>query len=168
MQVQPGSASDTHTYYTHGITWRYLSSYLRSRSQAPACLGAATAGGTKLSIPIDEFNTTRISAPQHVPCATRPRARRSVEAPGTYLHRCYGHDHARTTVPTTSEAPLSCRSSTYSILHTPVNDWFVYAHDYALPGFRADARLHQRRHDRQEVRVDILHVTSVPILTSNS
>ena len=60
------------------------------------------------------------------------------------------------------------RSSTYSILHTPINDWFVYAHDYALPGFRADARLHQRRHDRQEVRVDILHVTSVPILTSNS
>ena len=57
---------------------------------------------------------------------------------------------------------------TDSILHTPVSDWFVYAHDYALPGFRADARLHQRRHDRQEVRVDILHVTSVPILTSNS
>ena len=57
---------------------------------------------------------------------------------------------------------------TVLILHTPVNDWFVYAHDYALPGFRADARLHQRRHDRQEVRVDILHVTSVPILTSNS
>ena len=100
--------------------------------------------------------------------ATRPRARRSDEALDTYLHRCYDHDHARTTVPTTSEAPLSCRSSTYSILHTPITDWFVYAHDYALPGFRADARLHQRRHDRQEVRVDILHVTSVPILTSNS
>ena len=114
------------------------------------------------------LTTAHETQPRHVPCATRPRARRSVEERDTYLHTCYDHEHARTIVPTTSEAPLSCRPSTYSILHIPINNRFVYARDYTLPGFRANARLHQRRHHRQEVCVDILHVTTVPSLTSNS
>ena len=84
----------------------------------------------------------------------------------TYLHTCYDRQHARTTVPTTSEAPLSLDCSTYNILHPQFSNQIAYAHRFALPGFRADARLHQRRHHGQEVRVDVCQIASVPILTN--
>ena len=118
--------------------------------------------------PAKEFNTTRRNVPRHVPNVSRPQARRSDEKLYTNLHTCYGRQHARTTVPTTSEAPLSVNCSTYNILHAQFSNWIVYAHKFALPGFRADTRLHQRRHHRQEVRVYIRHIASVPILTNSS
>ena len=118
--------------------------------------------------PADKFNTARENVPRHVPYATRPQAHRSDEALDTYLHTRYERQHARTNVPTTSEAPLSLNSSTYNILHPRISNWIVYAHTFALPGFRANARLHQRRHHRQEVRVYIRHIASVPILTNSS
>ena len=53
------------------------------------------------------------------------------------------------------------------ILHPQFSNQIAYAHRFALPGFRADARLHQRRHHGQEVvRVDVCQIASVPILTN--
>ena len=166
--MPPKSSAHSYNHYTHGITSQYSSSYLRSRSREPACLGAATINGTIPMTPAKEFNTTRKNVPRHVPYVSRPQARRSDEKLYTNLHTCYGRQHARTTVPTTSEAPLSLDCSTYNILHPQFSNQIAYAHRFALPGFRADARLHQRRHHGQEVRVDVCQIASVPILTNSS